>query len=168
MQSSIPAATIQGMDRFFPFERDAHIRASDADRDQVGERLRAACAEGRLSPDELSARLDRCLRAKTLGELRPLTADLPRPAAAMERRRRRCGRGLAHRSVPHPGVIVLALLGGYLAIKAGVWVATAVAFGVGAFAVAIVFAVLPIVLVAVATLWILRRVFGGPPAHRYF
>lgn len=150
------------MDRFPLFERDAHIRASDADREQVADRLRAACAEGRLSADELSARLDRCLRAKTLGELRPLTADLPAPRAGVERRR---GRALERRRMPNAALVVAALVAGYLAIKAGVWITTAVAIGLGAVAIGIVFAVLPIVLVAIATVWILRRVFGPPP-HR--
>jgi hypothetical protein len=53
------------------------MRASDADRDSVAHRLREALAEGRLDPDEHSERLDAVYRAKTLGELVPLTEDLP-------------------------------------------------------------------------------------------
>ncbi len=56
------------------------IRASDADRDSVAHRLREALAEGRLDPDEHSERLDAVYRAKTLGELAPLTEDLPAPS----------------------------------------------------------------------------------------
>ncbi|WP_431872787.1 DUF1707 SHOCT-like domain-containing protein [Nocardiopsis eucommiae] len=56
-----------------------HIRASDADRDQVAERLREALAEGRLSPVEHEERLDTLYRAKTIGELAPITSDLPGP-----------------------------------------------------------------------------------------
>ena len=153
------------MDRFFRLNQDAHIRAADADREQVAERLRAACAEGRLSPDELSARLDACLRAKTIGALRPLVADLPAPAAAVQRRR--SGRALARPRGLRPAVVVLALLAGYFALKAGVWLATAFAFGLGALAFGVIFSVLPIVLVALATAWLVRRVFG-PPAHRPF
>jgi len=41
------------------------------------ERLRAAAADGRLDPDELDERLGRAYAARTLGELAPLTADLP-------------------------------------------------------------------------------------------
>jgi len=48
------------------------MRASDADRDRVLDILRAAGAEGRLTPDELDERM-----AATLGELAALTADLP-------------------------------------------------------------------------------------------
>ncbi|WP_106582087.1 DUF1707 SHOCT-like domain-containing protein [Murinocardiopsis flavida] len=53
------------------------MRASDADRDRVTERLREALAEGRLSPDEYAERIDSVLRAKTIGELAPITHDLP-------------------------------------------------------------------------------------------
>ncbi|WP_028649213.1 DUF1707 domain-containing protein [Nocardiopsis sp. CNT312] len=56
-----------------------HIRASDADRDQVAERLREALAEGRLSPGELDERLEALYTAKTVGELAPIVADLPSP-----------------------------------------------------------------------------------------
>ena len=53
------------------------MRASDADRDRVLDILRAAGAEGRLSPDELDERMAATLAARTLGELAALTADLP-------------------------------------------------------------------------------------------
>ncbi|GAB3206478.1 DUF1707 SHOCT-like domain-containing protein [Marinactinospora thermotolerans] len=54
-----------------------HIRASDADRDRVADRLREALAEGRLTPEEHSERIDALYRSKTLGDLVPITADLP-------------------------------------------------------------------------------------------
>jgi uncharacterized protein DUF1707 len=53
------------------------LRASDADRDEVAERLREAAAEGRIDLAELDTRLERALTAKTYAELAPLTADLP-------------------------------------------------------------------------------------------
>src|SRR5699024_1363675 len=56
-----------------------HIRASDADRDKVSERLREALAEGRLTPVEHEERLDALYKAKTIGELKPITEDLPAP-----------------------------------------------------------------------------------------
>ncbi|MET9712747.1 DUF1707 SHOCT-like domain-containing protein [Nocardiopsis alba] len=58
-----------------------HIRASDADRDQVAERLREALAEGRLTPVEHEERLDTLYRAKTIGELAPIVSDLPSTGA---------------------------------------------------------------------------------------
>jgi hypothetical protein len=62
------------------------LRASDADRDAVTERLREAAGEGRLEPDELEQRVDSALRARTYGELARLVADLPRPPGTPWRR----------------------------------------------------------------------------------
>ncbi|KIX70284.1 hypothetical protein SF12_21165, partial [Streptomyces sp. MBRL 601] len=53
------------------------LRASDADREKVAERLRDAMAEGRLDMDEFGERLDAVYRARTYAELEPLTRDLP-------------------------------------------------------------------------------------------
>ncbi|MFI9495345.1 DUF1707 domain-containing protein [Streptomyces halstedii] len=53
------------------------IRASDADRDRIADILREAMAEGRLTADEHSERVDLVYRAKTVGELEPLVRDLP-------------------------------------------------------------------------------------------
>ncbi len=53
------------------------LRASDADREHVAERLRKAASEGRLLAEELEQRLGAALTARTYGELDPLVADLP-------------------------------------------------------------------------------------------
>ena len=53
------------------------LRASDADREQVAERLRVASTEGRLGTDELEERLGALYRTRTYGELDVLVADLP-------------------------------------------------------------------------------------------
>ncbi len=53
------------------------LRASDADRHAVAERLRGAAGEGRLEPEELEERLHAALRARTYGDLQRLLADLP-------------------------------------------------------------------------------------------
>jgi hypothetical protein len=58
------------------------LRASDADRDAVTDRLREAAGEGRLEPEELEQRVDAALRAHTYGELARLVADLPADAGA--------------------------------------------------------------------------------------
>lgn len=60
---------------------ESELRASDADRERVAEALREAYAEGRLSAEEHSERVDSVYAAKTLGELVPLTRDLPSHAA---------------------------------------------------------------------------------------
>jgi hypothetical protein len=61
--------------------RDSGLRASDADRERVAERLRDSQAEGRLDIAEFQDRLEHCYEAKTLGELDELVRDLPRQAA---------------------------------------------------------------------------------------
>ena len=58
------------------------LRASHADRDRVVEALRVAGGDGRLSAEELDARLESALSARTLGELAALTVDLPIGPAA--------------------------------------------------------------------------------------
>jgi hypothetical protein len=55
----------------------SRIRASDADRDRVADLLREHHAEGRLSAEEFSERLDVALHSRTMGELDELLADLP-------------------------------------------------------------------------------------------
>lgn len=56
---------------------DDRIRVSDADRDRVAARLRDHFAEGRLTSDELDERVSATLSAKTVGDLRRVTLDLP-------------------------------------------------------------------------------------------
>ncbi|MCX4629679.1 DUF1707 domain-containing protein [Streptomyces sp. NBC_01443] len=58
------------------------LRASDADRDRVVERLRDAVAEGRIDMEEFEERLEAAYKSKTYAELEPLTRDLPAPGAA--------------------------------------------------------------------------------------
>ncbi|QYX79760.1 DUF1707 SHOCT-like domain-containing protein [Streptomyces akebiae] len=55
----------------------ADLRASDADRERVSEQLRDALAEGRLDLEEFEERLDATYKARTYGELAPITRDLP-------------------------------------------------------------------------------------------
>jgi hypothetical protein len=57
--------------------RRASLRASDADREAIAERLRRATGEGRLLAEELEERLGTALSARTYGELDALVADLP-------------------------------------------------------------------------------------------
>ncbi len=53
------------------------MRAADADRQQVADRLRTALEEGRLDLHEYDERLQRVYAAKTYGDLDGLLADLP-------------------------------------------------------------------------------------------
>jgi hypothetical protein len=58
-------------------ERRPDLRAADADRDRTAAHLGGALAVGRLTSTEYAERLDAAYAARTLGELAPLTRDLP-------------------------------------------------------------------------------------------
>ncbi len=59
-----------------------NLRVSDADREQVADRLREHFAEGRLTSEELDERVSAALSAKTVGQLRAVMTDLPQPEPA--------------------------------------------------------------------------------------
>jgi len=61
------------------------MRASDADRQEVVERLRAALDEGRLKMDEYLDRMGLASEAVTYGDLAPLYADLPESGSVARR-----------------------------------------------------------------------------------
>jgi hypothetical protein len=61
----------------------SRLRISDADRDRVAALLSDALAEGRLSPEEHSERLDTIYAAKTQADLVPAVSDLPGASAAL-------------------------------------------------------------------------------------
>jgi hypothetical protein len=64
-------------------ENETPVRASDAEREQAAEVLRAGYADGRLTRDELDERLGAGYAAKTRADLRSLTSDLPGATAAV-------------------------------------------------------------------------------------
>jgi hypothetical protein len=59
------------------------LRASDADREQVIDTLKAAFVQGLLTRDELDRRTARALAARTYAELSPVTAGLAVAAAGL-------------------------------------------------------------------------------------
>jgi hypothetical protein len=61
------------------------IRTSDEDRERIARVLNDAMEQGRLTPSETSERLSSVYAAKTLGDLEPLTADLPEHAPLVPR-----------------------------------------------------------------------------------
>jgi uncharacterized protein DUF1707 len=71
---------------------DTHVRASDAERNEVADKLSRHFAEGRLDSTEFKERLDQAMGATTRGDLTGLFDDLPRldsePVPAPSRRRR--------------------------------------------------------------------------------
>ena len=68
---------------------EIRLRASDAERDAVVDRLAVHGAAGRLNAEELEQRTASALRAQTVAELEALEADLP----AAPVRRPRVARG---------------------------------------------------------------------------
>lgn len=81
-----------------PGEREADLRVSDREREQVADLLSAHAAEGRLTLEELDARVDGAYAARTRAELAALTRDLP-AAAGGERPDARASR-VGRRSMP--------------------------------------------------------------------
>src|SRR5436190_1510855 len=57
------------------------MRASDADRDRIVDRLNKAAIEGRIAAEELEQRVSAALKARTYGELDDTVSDLPGPKA---------------------------------------------------------------------------------------
>jgi hypothetical protein len=66
-------------------DRQKMMRASDADRQEVVDRLRTALDEGRLKMDEYLDRKGLASEALTYGDLVPLYADLPESASVARR-----------------------------------------------------------------------------------
>jgi hypothetical protein len=56
---------------------DGRLRASHADREQVIGTLKVAFVQGRLTGDELGARVEQVYASRTYAELAEVTADLP-------------------------------------------------------------------------------------------
>ncbi|MGA2319444.1 MAG: DUF1707 domain-containing protein [Solirubrobacteraceae bacterium] len=82
------------------------LRASDADRDQIIDRLRKASGEGRLAVHELESRVATALKARTYAELDAAVSDLPGNRLG----ERRSGRQRAMRTVQaHPVLLLVAI-----------------------------------------------------------
>jgi hypothetical protein len=91
------------------------MRTTRADREQVIDALKAAFVHGRLTKDELDARVARALVPQTYAELATLTDDLPA--------------GLTPVAPPRPGG--LARAGAYVTIAVGLCLVAAISNGNG-------------------------------------
>lgn len=65
------------------------MRASDADREQVVDVLKAAFVQGRLLKDELDARAGQAFASRTYAELAAVTADIPAVPTGVQPLRKR-------------------------------------------------------------------------------
>ncbi len=112
------------------------MRASDADREQVIDTLKAAFVRGLLTRDELSARTGQALASRTYAELGLVTAGLNRtqaPSKSVPARGRRrvskkvvaCGAG-AVVLLPAAGAAFLTFYGGFLVLFVLVFIGTVV------------------------------------------
>ncbi|GAA4144102.1 DUF1707 domain-containing protein [Actinomadura keratinilytica] len=106
------------------------IRASDADRTAVIERLGDALAEGALDTAEYQRRLDAAAAAVTTAQLAPLTADLPvsRAAQARAAAARRAARARADKrawfdewSYWAGGAVIMTVIWAATSLHAGEW-----------------------------------------------
>jgi len=100
--------------------RRGSLRASDADRELIVDRLRAAAGEGRLAAHELEDRVGAALGARTYGELDVTVADLPGlPTGARKRSRSRRALALV-RSHPALALVVIPVVAVVVALVAAI------------------------------------------------
>ena len=111
-QIRIGSPPVEGARYRWPGEMSRYesLRASDADRDAVVDRLREAASEGRLDPEELEERVEAALRARTYGQLGGLLGDLPQNDIAPQRHPRRRGAPLARSALVGAGLLAGATL----------------------------------------------------------
>lgn len=108
---------------------DETLRAADRDRDRVAEVLREHYAMGRLTMEEFDERGTAAANAKTLGDLRILTTDLPALSEPQEaawspkKMRRITAAGLAVAAV----VVGLVMIFGHFVLAVPTWLAILVA-----------------------------------------
>lgn len=102
------------------FNENSRLRASDADRDSAAAIINNALAEGRLTAEEHSERLDTIYAAKTHADLVPVLEDLPQTRGAMQiGRAEQAGTGVDLRASTQRGGRIIAIFGG--ASRKGVW-----------------------------------------------
>lgn len=113
-----------------------HLRASDADREQLIDTLKDAFALGQLTRDELVARAARALTSQTCAELAAIAADIPalltqaqpRPQPArkpVHMKAAACGAGLII-APPSLWAVFLTYYGGFIVLFLAVFAGLAV------------------------------------------
>jgi hypothetical protein len=86
------------------------MRASNAEREQVIDTLKAAFVDGRLTKDELDARVGQAIAARTHAELATVTADIPRTPEPVRAVQRHAGNKEAMRAVKAGACVIAALM----------------------------------------------------------
>jgi hypothetical protein len=127
-----------------PAEGPGRMRASNAEREQVIDILKAAFVDGRLTRDELDARIGQTIAARTYAELATVTADIPRPPEPVRVVRRPSGNKAAMRAVKT----------GACAVAAATLAVSVVGGVVGGGAVAVIIAIMMVTLGALATAFV--------------
>ena len=101
------------------FNVNSRLRASDTDRDAAATVINNALAEGRLTAEEHSDRLDAIYAAKTHADLVPLLDDLPQPRGTMQIRRAEPGGDVDLPAGPRRSGRIVAIFSG--ASRKGAW-----------------------------------------------
>ena len=93
------------------------MRASNADREQAIDTLKAAFVQGRLAKDEFDLRVGQAFASRTYGELSAATADLPAEPTAAPPPTAMPARADGDQPVLRPGRVIMVAT----ALYAGVW-----------------------------------------------
>jgi uncharacterized protein DUF1707 len=99
----------------------ASLRIGDAERNETIEALKQHCADGRITLDEYSDRLDEVYAAHTNADLARALRDLPRLPRAVNGRRARRGFDLSAVRFPVPALFLLLCVLGGAGFFWGVW-----------------------------------------------
>jgi DUF1707 SHOCT-like domain len=113
---------------------NAPLRASDADRDRIHQVLAHAFGDGRLDQTEFEERTDVVVRARTLGELPPIVADLlPDPGPALTPAARWTGGAPSEQAYAAYRAQLRQAAWGFISVSLVVWVIWALTSGVDSF-----------------------------------
>ena len=109
-------------------EQMESMRAADADRHRIADRLKAALDEGRLSLGEYDDRVREAYAARTYAELMVLVDDLPQPgmSAADVSARRAAERKREARRIPTALQVLWIIWGALTAVNLVIWILLAV------------------------------------------
>jgi hypothetical protein len=101
-----------------------YMRASDADRHKIADRLKAALDEGRLSLHEYDDRVREAYAAQTYADLMVLVADLPQPGLSAEdvAARRAAERRRAARKMPMALMVLWTIWAALAAVNVVIYV----------------------------------------------